>query len=385
MKYAFFITLMILWLLSLIYSIKRGSQLLSENSKIKIIYKSLMIIGFLAFLSAMLMQELMPLPIAQIIEFIGYSYLILAAYLFGAFVFTDIISFLHKKFKWKRNIIRIRQATISLMLAAIIISMIIGNIKYHNPDIINLNIKSNKNINFNKNNIENKDLKIVAISDVHLGALIGKSKLKEYVEMINAQKPDIVLIAGDLVDRLLKPINEQNLHEELRQIKAPMGVFAVFGNHEYYGGDYGKDRKLLMDFYRKSNITLLRDSVAMIDSTIYIVGRDDHSNHQRKQLSALTKNLDNSKFIILLDHQPWELQEAEQCKVDLQLSGHTHAGQLFPGNLLIKNMYENPHGYSRRGNTQYYVSSGLGLWGPPYRIGTNSELINIRLSKAPSN
>lgn len=344
-----------------------------------------MIIGFLAFLSAMLMQELMPLPIAQIVEFVGYSYLILAAYLFGAFVFTDIISFLHKKFKWKRNIIRIRQATISLMLAAIIISMIIGNIKYHNPDIINLNIKSNKNINFNKNNIENKDLKIVAISDVHLGALIGKSKLKEYVEMINAQKPDIVLIAGDLVDRLLKPINEQNLHEELRQIKAPMGVFAVFGNHEYYGGDYGKDRKLLMDFYRKSNITLLRDSVAMIDSTIYIVGRDDHSNHQRKQLSALTKNLDNSKFIILLDHQPWELQEAEQCKVDLQLSGHTHAGQLFPGNLLIKNMYENPHGYSRRGNTQYYVSSGLGLWGPPYRIGTNSELINIRLSKAPSN
>ncbi|MFZ4725789.1 MAG: metallophosphoesterase, partial [Paludibacter sp.] len=115
------------------------------------------------------------------------------------------------------------------------------------------------------------------------------------------------------------------------------------------------------------------------DSSFYIVGRDDKSNLNRKKLSEIVTGLDKKLPFILMDHQPYHLEEAEQNDIDFQISGHTHNGQFFPGNLFVKKMYELGYGYLKKGNTHYYVSSGLGLWGPQYRIGTESELVVINL------
>lgn len=110
-----------------------------------------------------------------------------------------------------------------------------------------------------------------------------------------------------------------------------------------------------------------------------MVGRDDRSNHQRKKLTEIVSGLDHKKPIILLDHQPFHLKEAEENGVDLQISGHTHNGQFFPGQFFVKRMYDLGYGYMKKGKTHYYVSSGLGLWGPQFRIGTQSEIVVINL------
>jgi len=110
-----------------------------------------------------------------------------------------------------------------------------------------------------------------------------------------------------------------------------------------------------------------------------VVGREDRSNEKRKTLSELVKGLDKKYPTILMDHQPYHLEEAEKNNIDLQISGHTHNGQFFPGNLFVKKIYELGYGYLKKGNSHFYVSSGLGLWGPQYRIGTESELVVVNL------
>ena len=163
--------------------------------------------------------------------------------------------------------------------------------------------------------------------------------------------------------------------EELRNIKTTQGVYAITGNHEYYGENpYATETYL-----KTAGITYLRDSSVLVNNSFYIVGRDDKTNTNRKTLKDVMRNVDASKPVILLDHQPFHLNEAQENKVDLQISGHTHNGQFFPGNLFVKGMYELAYGYMKKGTTHYYVSSGLGLWGPQYRIGTQSELVVIDL------
>jgi len=115
----------------------------------------------------------------------------------------------------------------------------------------------------------------------------------------------------------------------------------------------------------------------LVDSSFYIIGREDRSTPSRKTISELVKNLDKTKPLILLDHQPFHLEEAEDNNIDFQFSGHTHNGQFVPGVFFVNKMYELGYGFMKKGNTNYYVSSGLGLWGPQYRIGTQSELVVI--------
>jgi len=123
----------------------------------------------------------------------------------------------------------------------------------------------------------------------------------------------------------------------------------------------------------------LRDSVCLVDSSFYLIGRDDRTNTKRKSLKELVTGLNVNLPRILMDHQPYHLDEAEKNNIDFQISGHTHNGQFFPGNLFVKKIYELGYGYLKKGNSHFYVSSGLGIWGPQYRIGTESELVVIHL------
>ncbi|GHV69122.1 hypothetical protein FACS1894199_17360 [Bacteroidia bacterium] len=246
--------------------------------------------------------------------------------------------------------------------------MLVGNYQYNHPKVVHLELTAENTT------LQGKELRIVVASDLHLGVLNDKQHALRFVDLINAHRPDIVLLAGDICDSDLRSIVRQNMNEELQQVKAPLGVYASIGNHEYIGGDVDA----CVAYLETGNVKVLRDASILVDSSFYIVGRDDRSNIERLPLSELMVATDSSKPRIVLDHQPFHLEEAEENGVSLQVSGHTHDGQFFPITLLVRSMYENAHGYSKRGRTHYYVSSGLGLWGPPYRIGSQSELVVIR-------
>lgn len=245
--------------------------------------------------------------------------------------------------------------------------MIYGYYNYRHPQIVELDIKLDKPME--------QPLRIVAVSDVHLGHGTDKSALQRYVKMINSQKPDMILIGGDLIDNSTLPLHNQQMHEELNQLEAPLGIYMVAGNHEFISGI-----KSAEEFLHKTQIHLLRDSVVAHPSGVQIIGRDDRSNHRRESLESLISKCDNERPIIVLDHQPYELQKSDSLGVDLQFSGHTHHGQVFPLSLVTDYMYEQSHGYRKWSHSHIYVSSGLSLWGPPFRIGTNSDMAVIRLS-----
>jgi predicted MPP superfamily phosphohydrolase len=218
-------------------------------------------------------------------------------------------------------------------------------------------------------------LKIVAVSDLHLGYNIGKAEFESWLPLINGENPDVILIAGDLVDSNTHPLFEQNFAESVKKLHAKYGVYAVLGNHEYIG-----NAAKSATFLQSAGITLLRDSVALIDDSFYIVGRDDRSNGNRKPIAELIAPIDKSKPIIMLDHQPTHLEETAENHIDLQLSGHTHNGQIWPLSIVTNLIFEKAYGYLKKEDSHIYVTSGLGLWGGKFRIGTRSEYVVIDLS-----
>ena len=248
-----------------------------------------------------------------------------------------------------------------------------GHINALNPRIRVIDIETGKKA------VGMKEVSIVMASDIHLGTIIGPRRVSKLVNTINGLKPDMVLLAGDVVDEDLKPVIRQNLGESLRKITAPLGVYAITGNHEYIGG-----AEAACKYLEEHGITMLRDKVVSIKGMFYLAGREDRSRNsfagrQRMTLDSLLNGLDRERPIVLMDHQPFKLNEAEKQNVTLQLSGHTHNGQLWPLNYIIDAIYELGMGFKKIGNTNFYVSPGYGSWGPPVRTGHRPEIALIRL------
>ncbi|MGQ9671676.1 MAG: metallophosphoesterase [Candidatus Aminicenantales bacterium] len=223
-------------------------------------------------------------------------------------------------------------------------------------------------------------LNIVLASDIHMGVIVRNSRLKRIIEKINSLEPDLVLFAGDIVDENVPLAEEEKMVATLRSIHAPYGVFSVTGNHEYYGG---LEKNLA--YLRRGNVTVLQDETAEVANSFYVIGRKDRTalrfGEDRLPLRQILQkgSVDGRLPLLLLDHQPLNLEEAEECGIDIELSGHTHNGQLFPLNLINKLFYELNWGYKKRGKTHYYVSCGAGTWGPPIRTAGVSEIILLRV------
>lgn len=247
------------------------------------------------------------------------------------------------------------------VLGALVLLLTYGYFHYHHKYREVIDIRTEKPLE--------KPLTLVLASDLHVGYHNRKAELARWIRLINDEHPDLVLIAGDIIDGELRPVREWHYEEEFRRIGAP--VYACLGNHEYISGEAGSE-----SFYTDAGIHLLRDASAVV-AGIRIIGRDDRTNRQRKALADLHSA--DSLFTVLLDHQPYHLEEAEAAGIDFQFSGHTHHGQIWPGNWITDAMYEKASGAHQRGRTRYYVSSGLGLWGGKFRIGTRSEYIVLTL------
>lgn len=234
-------------------------------------------------------------------------------------------------------------------------------------------------IDISKTNAFAKELTLVVASDIHLGTIIGKRRTQKIVEIINSLNADLVLLPGDIVDGDVEPVIKLNLGEVLRTIKSKYGIFAITGNHEYIGGVEPAVR-----YISEHGIRVLRDETIEI-AGMTIIGREDRAitsfaGKQRRTIEKLAEGIDPSKPIILMDHQPFKLEEGVNIGADLQLSGHTHHGQLWPLNFITKKVYELSWGYKRKGNTHIYVSCGAGTWGPPIRLGNTPEIMLIKLN-----
>ena len=336
---------------------------------------------FLGFSGAI---EKMPLDMASVIYEIGNSAIFVLLYLVMIFLVLDLGRAVHiipKAWLFSNGY------TSAGVLAVMLIIFGYGNVHYYNKVRQPLEIKTDKAISLEEDSMkglgENESLKsfgekttkIVLLSDLHLGYHNRRTEFKKWVDLINAEHPDLILIGGDIIDISVRPLLEENVAEEFHRLKAP--VYACLGNHEYYSGE-----PKAQQFYQKAGIHLLRDSVAKIGN-IAVIGRDDRSNPQRKSIAEIIKQAEGNgkyqEFTILLDHQPYHLEEAEQNGIDFQFSGHTHHGQVWPISWITDAIYEDAFGPLRKGNTQYYVSSGMGIWGGKFRIGTRSEYVVLTL------
>ena len=321
---------------------------------------TLMMCFFLGFLGG----YFLPTSIATVAYHIGMTFLFIAIYLCLIFVVFDLLRLVLPM----KHILVENWITFTVLKIVLTLVFTYAHLNYRNVIREELTISINKEIT---------PLKIVAISDLHLGYGVSKAKLERWITLINAENPDVVVIAGDIIDNHMKPLIERDVASTLRKIKSRYGVFACLGNHEYIGSSDKVYQSI--NFLNDANITVLRDTAILINDEFYLIGRDDLIIQNRKSLAELLQNLDTTKPLILLDHQPYHLNETEKNNIDLQISGHTHRGQLIPFSWITNKMFEIAHGYLQKGNSHIFVTSGIGIWGGKFRIGTQSEYVVIEL------
>ena len=324
-------------------------------------------------------MDRLPMWAATLAYEIGTSTLFVALYLFMAFAVLDLLRLTTLV---SVGVLRHNGITALVLAVACAGIFIAGNIHYNNKVRREITLPIART-----DTVADRSLpvRMVLVSDLHIGYNNRRKELARWVDMINAEHADLILVAGDIIDMSLRPLNEEDMAAELRRLNAP--VYACLGNHEYYavrgtrrGGEHD-DMSSVEAFYDKAGIHLLRDEAVTVGQ-LCIIGRDDRSAHRRKTLAELTKaarQTDNG-YTIVLDHQPFNLEAAERAGIDFQFSGHTHHGQVWPISWITDRVYECAYGLHRRGNTLYYVSSGLGIWGGKYRIGTCSEYVVATLA-----
>jgi predicted MPP superfamily phosphohydrolase len=356
----------------------RGLQSIPSGSSLRNAYTIVFWAIALSFIAGRLFENILPHILADILVWMGSFWIAAMLYFLLAVALLDILRLFNHFLPFfpsliTENYARAKYITSVCILGVVGLLLLGGHINSIMPKTRKLSLPIAKKAG------SLKRLNVVAASDIHLGTIVGRSRVDSIVRKINNLKPDVVLLPGDIVDEDLTPVIKQNIGEALRDIQSRFGTYAVTGNHEYIGG-VEEACAYLVDH----NIVVLRDQNIMIADSFYLVGREDLSRsrfggQKRKELAELMAHVDTRYPVILMDHQPSALNEAAVQGVDLQLSGHTHSGQLWPINYIVHAIYELDWGYKKIGNTHYYVSNGVGTWGPPVRIGNRPEIVQIQL------
>ena len=372
----FFSIVLILYSSINYYILHRSMQALPPASGLKPWFRWLFIAVASSYVLGRIIERIQLSAFSDLLMWVGSFWLAAMFYFFLAVVFIDFIRLTHHftgilPETWLTP----KAATNTLGITMIVVFTVIiaGYFNAVNPRLHKLTLDVDKSAN------GMKELHIAMASDIHMGTIIGPRRMEKLVNRINQLKPDIVLFAGDVVDEDLAPVIRQNLGEALKRLKAPLGVYGITGNHEYIGG-----ANAAVAYLEAHGVTMLRDSVLKIANAFYLAGREDRdktrfSGEPRMTVDSLLSTVDNSLPVILLDHQPFNLDKAADAGVDLQLSGHTHHGQLWPLNYLTSAIYEVSMGYLKKGKTHIYVSPGFGGWGPPVRTGNRPEVVDITL------
>lgn len=331
---------------------------------------------------------LVPSGMAQrILKGLGYYWMGIMLYTALIVIAADLIRLIVKKV-WKKQFRLLRPA-----LAGTICFILIAAVSIYgmfNARFIQI---TPYEVTVDKKAGDLDSLKIALVADLHLGYSVGTSQMRQMVDKINAQNPDLVIIAGDIFDNEYEALDQPDaLIEILSGLQSTYGTYACYGNHDIQepilaGFTFHQDGKKMSDpqmdaFLEKAGITLLRDKSILIDDAFYLYGRPDYERPgggitNRKTPEEITRDLDPDKPVIVIDHEPRELSELSEAGVDLDLSGHTHDGQIFPVNLITNLVWENACGYLQKDSMHSIVTSGVGVFGPNMRVATKSEICII--------
>ena len=295
-----------------------------------------------------------------------YLYLFLSVLVFDLFLLFNLMTRILSPERRKRFSFRVIALSAMVLLS---VSVVVGG-------AINLNsIRVSKyKIEVPRKNSRLNHLRIALVADIHIQQNTSIRLIEQLVNKANAMQPDIMLFGGDIVEGKLENGTSEAIESTLRNLKTKYGSFAILGNHESYNG------KEQNSFFRRSGMTLLCDTVIKVDSSFYLAGRYDQRNRKRITTTALLSGTTHDLPILMMDHRPTELQEASRNPIDVQFSGHTHNGQLFPFNFIIHNMYELSWGYRKIRDTHFFVTSGLRLWGPPVKTAGKSEIMLVDIT-----
>lgn len=361
------------------YIFIRGWKSLSLFPAVRPYYLALFILLFLSYILARVLERHIGFSIADIFNWIGSFWFAAMLYFFLFILIIDIFRMFDHWFHFFPDIFSANYAKTKFITMLCTSGVVILLITYGfvNASVVRI---TNLKIPVDKEAGHLKTLHVVMLSDIHLGTVIGPKKLGKIVEKINDLSPDIVLLAGDVVDENIRHVIKQNLGIQLENINSKYGVYAVTGNHEFIGGV-----EPALAYLEKHKVKFLRDSAVLIDSAFWIVGRNDKdmsrfNGKTRKPIAILMADVDKKFPVILLDHQPFFLEISAKNGVDVQFSGHTHNGQMFPLNLITRAIYDPDWGYRKIGNSHFYVSCGVGTWGPPVRIGNYPEIVSAEIT-----
>lgn len=389
--------ILIFYYLAQTYVLWRYYQMLPANKGLQIIGLLIAVVLSISLPLAIFMARDLPLLLVKPIYLIGSTWMIILLYVFVPVLLLDIFRILNYFGQWvsadKINAFRMHNGWLLSGLIVLYAGIIFwGNQHYHEKarfeyqyDLASRTAilmdqlqSSPSQLLAEKCSLDQSQtsspLKIVMLSDLHLGHTIGRKELKAWKELINAEDADYIFVSGDVIDNDVRPLYAENIQEVLSEFKAKKGVYAVLGNHEYIAG---VDKSI--EFLNKTNWHLLRDEVVLLPENIYLLGRDDKMNGHRAKLSELMVGLDPDIPMIVLDHQPINFGEMSKLGQFLQFSGHTHDGQVWPYNYMAKNINGVSSGLWDFNQSQLLISAGIGIWGGKFRIGTRSDyrVLNI--------
>lgn len=375
----FFSIFIAIYFLINFYIFNRIYQAISSLGQIRVYIILLFWILVTAYLISRFIERSGLHALHHVLYWIGSAWFAVILYAFLIIVLVDITRLFNLLLHFlpaKEDILYQKIKLYSLFGAVVFIVGIISYGVWNAFHPVNRNLS----ITMNKNAGNREELSLVLISDIHMGSLFGKNRIEKMVNDINALHPDIVLFAGDILDEVQDPIIRENMGDPIKKLTAPLGIYGITGNHEYIGG-VGRSVK----YIESLGIKILRDTAICIDNSFWLAGREDKdivrfSNKQRKTLDKILADVNHHQPIILMDHQPFALNVSEKNGVDLQVSGHTHHGQMWPLNYITNKIYEVSWGYKQKGNLHVYVSCGYGFWGPQVRIGSRPEIVYIKIN-----
>lgn len=326
----------------------------------------------LAYIVSRVGESVLPVEMCRVLNVLGSYWLGVLFYSLWVFAAVDLLRGFDQLLPFLPQALKNSPLPGGIIFAVIAGLVLYGTWNARHPVVNHYELSINKRAG----NLAR--LHIVMVSDLHLGTLMDDGRLAQMVDKVNAQAPDLILFAGDVIDENVERVIRQEMRHNFSRLQAPYGVYAVLGNHEYIG----RQTEEAMSYLAAAGVSVLRDSSVKIAESFYLCGRDDLSGRrftgkERRSLRDIVAGFDSSLPVIVMDHEPSHLAEAEGAGVDLQFSGHTHRGQMFPIQLITQRIFADDFGFLQKGDFQLIVSSGFGTWGPPLRVGNRPEIVDV--------
>jgi predicted MPP superfamily phosphohydrolase len=366
----FLLIVLVIYTLPNIYVYFRIKKLFTDDRHKKI-FTIIYILFALAFPMAEVLSHNTSLAPVKYFLVIGFYSLPFLLYLFLFVLFSDMLRGINRLLKIVPAAVihgrKFRMTVLGMLFVFPAIIVIIGSVHLNT-------IRVNEyHVDVPRRSALIKHLKIAMAADFHLGQMTDKHFLEKFTARINSLNPDILLMPGDIVEGHRDDGDLAGFARLFRQIKTKYGVYASPGNHESHG------RTDKLEFFASAGINLLADTSVVVDHSFCLVGRNDRHSNNRKSIDELLDNIPGHLPVIVLDHRPTDIEQVSKRGVDIQLSGHTHNGQLFPLNYIIMNLYELAWGYKKIRGTHFFVTSGIQVWGPPVRTAGDSEIMVIHV------